>query len=109
MTRLTLLLLLALAACQDAGIGTAPDSDAESALRAGKPSSGSAITDLGLASGQEDSWAQDIDGQGRIAGWRGPWSGPNRAFLWTPTTPRGSVAPPLIWVISAAGLPRPGG
>jgi len=91
MARSTLLLLLALAACQDAGIGTAPESDAESALKAGKPSSGTTITDLGLASGQEDSWAQDIDDQGRIAGWRGPWSGPNRAFLWTPTTPRGSV------------------
>ena len=91
MTKCSLLLLLALAACQDAGIGTGPDSDAESALKAGKPSSGTTITDLGLASGQEDSRAEDIDDQGRIAGWRGPWSGPNRAFLWTPTTPRGNT------------------
>jgi probable HAF family extracellular repeat protein len=87
----TLLLLLALAACQDAGITTAPEPGSGTARKAGKPTSGVTVTDLSLSSGQADSRAEDIDDQGRIAGWRGPWSGPNRAFLWTPTTPRGSV------------------
>jgi probable HAF family extracellular repeat protein len=91
MARFALLLLLALAACQDAEIATAPEAGSGTARRAGKPTSAVTITDLGLASGQADNVAEDIDDQGRIAGWRGPWSGPNRAFLWTPTTARGTV------------------
>lgn len=91
MARFALLLLLALAACQDAEIATAPEPGSGTARRAGKPTSGITVTDLELSSGQADNVAEDIDDQGRITGWRGPWSGPNRAFLWTPTTPRGSV------------------
>jgi uncharacterized membrane protein len=88
-TATALLLLPALLlACHDEPV--APDAGV-----VGPPSfataAGVTITNLNLSGSGHDSRAEDINGSGRIAGWRGPWSGPNRAFVWIPATARGTV------------------
>ena len=87
----SLLLLIGLMACHDAELATEPAAAPDLARGGLKPGSAITVTDLGLSGSGEDSHAEDIDDQGRIVGWRGPWLGPNRAFLWTPTSPRGTT------------------
>ena len=80
------------AACSEASQPTSPPES--TSLTPGKkpdPASGITVTDLGLTGSRSDSRAEDIDDQGRIVGSRGPWTGPMRAFLWTPTSPRGTT------------------
>lgn len=80
-----------LAACTDGSPPTSP-SESPSVVPAEKPAGrGITVTDLGLSGLRSDSRAEDIDDQGRIVGSRGPWTGPLRAFLWTPTSPRGTT------------------
>ena len=80
-----------LAACTDASPPTSP-SQSPSVVPAEKPAgTGITVTDLGLSGARSDSRAEDIDDQGRIVGSRGPWTGPLRAFLWTPTSPRATT------------------
>jgi probable HAF family extracellular repeat protein len=90
-----LLLPALLLACHDEPV--APDagsSDPPALDKPGtKPGSGGSttITNLNLSGSGQDSRAEDISASGRIVGWRGPWSGPNSAFVWTPATDRGAT------------------
>jgi probable HAF family extracellular repeat protein len=88
---LAVLAAVLLAACSNLSHSTSPSEDPT--LVPGKHSGSAAITttDLGLSGSRADSRAEDIDDQGRIVGSRGPWTGPMRAFLWTPTSPRGTT------------------
>ena len=80
-----------LAACTDASPPTSP-SESTAVVPVAKPAgTGITVTDLGLSGARSDSRAEDIDDQGRIVGSRGPWTGPLRAFLWTPTSPRATT------------------
>jgi probable HAF family extracellular repeat protein len=49
-----------------------------------------AIVDLGLSGSGQDAQPWSINEAGSIAGARGDWSGPSRAFLWSPGVPRGT-------------------
>lgn len=91
MWRASILFLIGFMACRGAESATAPDATLNLARGFSKPKSGIIVTDLGLSGAHEDSFAEDVDDEGRIVGWRGPWSGPNRAFLWTPTSPRATT------------------
>jgi probable HAF family extracellular repeat protein len=91
MSRASILFLIGFMACRGGESATAPDATLDLARGSSRPTSGIIVTDLGLSGAREDSYAEDIDDQGRIVGWRGPWSGPNRAFLWTPTSPRATT------------------
>src|SRR4051812_41694368 len=75
---------ISLSACDDT---VQPTTSAEPAapLAKKRTATGITITDLGLGR------AEDIDDGGRIVGGRGSSSGPLHAFLWTPTTSRGTV------------------
>jgi probable HAF family extracellular repeat protein len=72
------------------GDAVQPTSPAESSLLA-PGATGINVTDLGLSGPRMNSRAEDINDQGQIVGSRGPFSGPLRAFLWTPTTPRATT------------------
>lgn len=55
------------------------------------PTTDVTVTNLNLSGDGEDSRAEDINASGRIVGWRGPWTGPNSAFVWIPATDRGTA------------------
>lgn len=90
-TALSLLILPALLlACHGEPVG--PNGSPPVSLPAfAKPGGSGTITDLKLSGSGQDSRAEDINASGRIVGWRGPWNGPNTAFVWTPTTNRGTA------------------
>src|SRR5687768_4203321 len=46
------------------------------------------LANLQLSGSGEDSQPWSINDAGYIVGARGDWSGPSRAFLWSPATPR---------------------
>jgi probable HAF family extracellular repeat protein len=70
--------------CGDAARSTSP-SESPALVPGKNPGTGVAITNLGVGR------AEDIDDAGRIVGSLGTFSGPLRAFLWTPTTPRAAT------------------
>jgi probable HAF family extracellular repeat protein len=81
-----------LAGCSDASQPTSP-AEMPSPASSRKPGStaGITVTNLSLSGSRSDSRAEDVDDQGRIVGSRGTFSGPLRAFLWTPTSPRATT------------------
>lgn len=68
-----------------------PPAEAKPGGDGGGGGGGITITNLNLSGSGQDSRAEDVSASGRIAGWRGPWSGPNSAFVWIPATDRGTV------------------
>ena len=73
----------------------APDGAPAAPPTFGKPGTGGGggvtVTNLNLSGSGQDSRAEDINASGRIVGWRGPWNGPNSAFVWIPATNRGTA------------------
>lgn len=49
------------------------------------------ITDLGLLGAGHDSYAYGLNANGQVVGYSGTASGKAHAFLWTPSTPNGSI------------------
>ena len=86
MRRVLLVLSVGALACGPSE-STAPTAVPELARKSGGASPVT-IVNLGLSGGGEHSQPWSINEAGSIVGARGNWSGPSRAFLWSPDAPR---------------------